>query len=106
MLTSVTVNYERFDPYGIPIYATADLTMKDYTEPLPYTNPTSGGLPGRTKHVVTAGENVVRIAQQNYGSPNAWRALAEANDLDDPLRVKPGKLLYLPGPGELEEARA
>lgn len=102
MLESVTINYERFDPYGIPIYATANLKMKDYTEPLPYNNPTSGGLPGRTKHVVTAGESVVSIAQRSYGSPNAWRALAEANGLDDPLRVKPGRTLYLPGQGELE----
>lgn len=102
-LDSVTVSYERFNSAGVPIYATANLTMKEYSEPLPFTNPSSGGPPGRTKHVVTAGENVVRIANQSYGTPTAWRAVAEANGLDDPLRIKPGRLLYLPGPGELEE---
>jgi hypothetical protein len=102
-LESVTIHYERFDSYGVPILASVNLSMMDYTETLPLTNPTSGGLPGRTKHVVTAGEGVVGIAQRSYGSPNAWRALAEANGLDDPLRVKPGKVLYLPGSGELAD---
>jgi nucleoid-associated protein YgaU len=102
-LEQVSISYGRFDPYGVPIFATVNLTMRDYTEPLPLTNPTSGGRPGRTKHMVTAGENVVGIAQRSYGSPNAWRALAEFNGMDDPLRVKPGKVLYLPGSAELEE---
>jgi nucleoid-associated protein YgaU len=104
-LEEVSITYERFNSAGIPIFATASLTMKEYSEPLPYTNPSSGGLPGRTRYVVTAGENVVRIANQAYGTPTAWRAVAEANDLDDPLRVRPGTVLYLPGPGELSEGR-
>ncbi|WP_156756337.1 LysM peptidoglycan-binding domain-containing protein [Actinokineospora pegani] len=99
-LESFKINYKRFDGSGIPVWAKVDLTLVEYTEKPPGTNPTSGGLPGRTRHVVTQGEGVVQVATRTYGSPQAWRAVAEANDLDDPLRVKPGRQLRLPAPGE------
>lgn len=105
-LETLTVKIERFDWTGIPVWATVDLDLVEYVNATPFTNPTSGGLPGRAKHVVTAGESVVRIANQSYGTPMAWRAVAEANRLDDPLRVKPGKVLHLPSPMELGEGVA
>ncbi|MGQ0839841.1 LysM peptidoglycan-binding domain-containing protein [Actinokineospora sp.] len=98
-LEKVDVEYERFDWTGIPVWAKVSLTLVEYTAPLPKQNPTSGGIPGRTKHVVTQGEGLVQIANHAYGSPRAWRAVAEANGLDDPLRIKPGRTLSLPGPG-------
>ncbi len=103
VLEKVDIVYERFNAYGVPVWAKVGMDLKEYAEELPPTNPTSGGPPGRTRHVVTAGETVVRIANQSYGTPLAWRAVAEANGLDDPLRVKPGVLLDLPGVSELEQ---
>lgn len=100
-LEQVKIKYRRFDWTGVPVWAEVDLTLVEYVEGLPGQNPTSGSIAGRAKHTVTAGESVVRIAQQSYGTPTAWRAVAEANKLDDPLRVKPGKLLDLPAPSEL-----
>ncbi|MDI5979520.1 LysM peptidoglycan-binding domain-containing protein [Amycolatopsis magusensis] len=100
-IVSVSVDYKRFDWTGVPVMASVDLTLEAYQPEPPFTNPTSGGIPGRSKHVLTQGENVVRVATRTYGSPAAWRAVAEANDLDDPLRVRPGRELHLPGPGEL-----
>lgn len=102
-LETVTVKYKRFDDYGIPVWATADLKMVEYVEDKPFTNPTSGGVPGHNRHVVTQGENVVHIANRVYGSPGAWRAVAEANHIDDPLRVRPGRRLALPPAGQTQE---
>ncbi|PWW66545.1 LysM peptidoglycan-binding domain-containing protein [Actinokineospora spheciospongiae] len=99
-LEKFEIEYQRFDGSGVPVWAKVGLTLVKFTEYLPGTNPTSGGLPGRTRHVVTQGEGVVQIATRAYGSPQAWRAVAEANDLDDPLRVRPGRALRLPAPGE------
>jgi nucleoid-associated protein YgaU len=31
-----------------------------------------------------------------------WRVIAEANDIDDPMRLKPGRDLLLPAPEEIE----
>lgn len=104
VMEKVSIVYERFNAFGVPVWAKVAIDLKEYPEDLPPTNPTSGGEPGRTKHVVTAGENLIRIATRSYGSPQAWRAVAEANRIDDPLRVRPGALLDLPGPSEFEPA--
>ncbi|WP_328609381.1 LysM peptidoglycan-binding domain-containing protein [Amycolatopsis sp. NBC_00345] len=95
-LEGVTVDYQRFDFTGTPVWAKLKLDLVEYSDDPPFTNPTSGGRPGRTKHVVTQGENVMQIANRAYGSPNAWRLVAEANGIDDPLRIKPGRTLALP----------
>ena len=102
-INSVEIDYIRFDRSGVPSRAKVNLTM--YEEPsllgiIP-TNPTSGGIPGRERHVVTAGETLMSIATATYGRPQYWRALAEANAIDDPLRVRPGRVVYLPAPSEL-----
>ncbi len=95
-LEKVTVEYERFDPLGIPVWAKFSLTLVEYSAPKPRTNPTSGGVPGRVTHTLSQGENVVQIANRAYGTPNAWRAVAEANGIDDPLHLTPGRDLLIP----------
>lgn len=102
-MAECSIVYTRFDGGGDPVRATADFTVKE--EPsllglLP-TNPTSGGLPGRQRHVVTQGEDLPSIATSAYGTPGAWRAVAAANGIDDPLRVRAGHTVYLPNPSEL-----
>jgi nucleoid-associated protein YgaU len=101
ILSSVTINYSRFLATGVPIRADCSITMQDYPVQLTKTNPTSGGLPGRQQHVVIAGDSMVRIAQQVYGRPRCWRDIADANGIDDPLRLRLGQRLFLPGPDEL-----
>lgn len=102
-LTSADVNYVRFTDSGEPIRAKVSVTMKEQPSLLGLlsTNPTSGGLPGRGRHTVSAGESLQSIATATYGSPNRWRALAAANGIDDPARVRPGQVVYLPNPGEV-----
>jgi nucleoid-associated protein YgaU len=102
-LRSVTANFTRFTREGIPVRAEVNLQMQEQPSllgSLP-TNPTSGGLPGRKSHTVSAGENLQSVSVQNYGTPALWRRIAETNDIDDPLRVRPGRGVYLPNPDEL-----
>ena len=101
VLEKVDITYERFSPQGVPLWAKATLSLKEYAEELPGTNPTSGGPAGRIKHTVTMGDSVVRIATASYGTPAVWRTIAEANRLDDPLRITPGMMLDLPGAEEV-----
>ncbi|MCX2954577.1 LysM peptidoglycan-binding domain-containing protein [Lentzea sp. NEAU-D7] len=103
VLTNVTINYLRFNNVGVPIRAKVSVTMKeqpDFLGSLP-TNPTSGGLSGRRGHTVTDGDSLQSLATANYGSPGRWRQVAEANGIDDPLRVRSGAVVYLPNPDEL-----
>jgi nucleoid-associated protein YgaU len=102
-LTNADVNYVRFTESGEPIRAKVSIGMREQPSLLAIlsTNPTSGGLPGRRQHVVSTGDSLQSIATANYGSPNRWRAVAEANGIDDPTRLRPGQAVYLPNPGEV-----
>jgi len=101
-LRSVTVVYSRFDPTGKPIRAEVRLGMySDLTPTRPPGNPTSGGPAGRSAHVLDSSECLASLAAANYNKPGAWRMIARANAIDDPLRVAPGTALFLPEPGEL-----
>jgi hypothetical protein len=107
VLLNADVDFLRFDPSGIPIrLKIASLTLQEVPNPLLYalTNPTSGGVPGRESHRVTEGENLQTISQRTYGSPQYWRAVADANGIDDPLRLRPGDLVYLPSPQDIVAA--
>jgi phage tail-like protein len=97
VLTKVDVDYTRFTPEGVPIRASVGISFKEPPKRLPPTNPSSGGPGGGLVHTVTEGDRLPGVAASAYGTPSAWREIAEANGIDDPLRVRPGALLYLPG---------
>ena len=103
VLSNVQVTFERFSAAGNPDRATINFTVQEEFNifgMLP-TNPTSGGMPGRQRHIVSASENVQTISTAAYGTPGLWRGVAEANNIDDPFRVKPGDTVYLPNPNEI-----
>jgi hypothetical protein len=102
-MESVTAKYTRFDGMGNPIRATVAMTFVQEPKSVlnTLTNPTSGGLPGRKAHVVGDGENLQTIATATYGRPGLWRKIADVNGIDDPMRVRVGSTIYLPGPSEI-----
>ncbi len=103
VITKVQVHYERF-LLGEPVRATATVTLEAIPLPAPigFTNPTSGGLATRRTRTVVEGDTLASIAYREYKDPNKWRALAEANGIDDPMRVKPGSVLVVPDRREAE----
>jgi nucleoid-associated protein YgaU len=36
------------------------------------------------------------VAFRRYGNPNMWRGIAEANGIDDPMRLRRGRELNIP----------
>jgi len=102
-LTSCRINYIRIGTDGIPLHAECTLVLKETPTPLSMTNPTSGGRPGRNRHVIHSDETLMSIATQAFGNPNAWRVIADINDVDDPASIKPGDVIYLPARAELRE---
>jgi nucleoid-associated protein YgaU len=53
-------------------------------------------MTGHRTHRVVAGDSLASIAYLEYGDPNGWRRLADANGIDDPLRVRDGTVLHVP----------
>lgn len=98
---SVSVKYTLFTASGIPIRATATVNLEEMPGAKVPQNPTSGALLSRAVHTVVAGDTLASIAWREYGDPALWRAIAEANGVDDPMRVRNGTVLLLPAPEEI-----
>lgn len=97
-LKAVTANIERYDQAGLPVRVSFGLTMLLAREPKKGTNPSSRGESGSSVHRIVDGDSICGVAETTYGHPRYWREVAEANDIDDPLRPRAGQQLYLPPP--------
>ncbi len=101
VLEKATIKYTYFKSDGTPLRATADVKFKQFQDDsqLPLQNPTSHTpYPGRIHHV-TAGETLDRIAWKYFADPTKWLLIAEANAVDNPLDLQPGRVLIIPARG-------
>jgi nucleoid-associated protein YgaU len=105
-LKSVIVNYTLFGDGGRPVRATVDLILEETPDDAAGQNPTSGGIAGRSATVVQAGDSLASIAYREYGKARLWRALALANDIEDPLALLPGTALLVPSAAEAARLEA
>ncbi len=95
-VSQIDANYKLFDPDGTPLRATCTLTLTEISGSTPGQNPTSGALTAQRVHRLVAGDTLEMLAYREYGDPTIWRVIAEANDIDDPVRLRPGRQLLLP----------
>jgi hypothetical protein len=105
VIDSLSVQYVLFRPDGTPIRATAKLSLtqvekavekKSSGGPKKGQNPTTRGTADLRSHVVRDGDSLPSIAYKSYGDPTRWRAIAEANGIDDPLALRRGHVLGVP----------
>lgn len=97
VLCDLSVSYTLFDVDGTPLRATCSLSIEEASVDPPGQNPTSGAREARSTHRVVAGDSLPLLAWREYGDPTAWRTIAEANDIDDPMVLAPGRELIIPG---------
>ena len=95
-ISQVSAKYTLFTSSGMPVRATVQVSLEELAGEAPKQNPTSGGLVGHRVHELVAGDTLAGIAYAEYGNPNLWRAVAELNGIDDPMRLRPGTRLMLP----------
>jgi len=93
---NVSIKYTMFKPDGTPLRAVAKVTLEEIPQTPGRQNPTSGGLAARRTHRLIEGDSLASVAHREYGRPGLWRAIAEANDIDDPLHLTPGRNLLIP----------
>jgi nucleoid-associated protein YgaU len=106
VVKSVSVKYTRFRPDGTPIRAVASVTLEELRPVEPKQNPTSGAFDVEVERIMRPGDTLASIAYDELGSPALWRVIAEANGIDDPFRVPPGRSLIVPGLAGLSGASA
>lgn len=97
VVESLRQKFTLFSPEGVPLRATLTLVIREYktlTEQLRQLNLSS---PDRTHvHVLQSGETLSSLAASYYKNPDEWRAIAQANGIEDPRRLTPGTFMTIP----------
>lgn len=97
VISSLTQKFTLFDQSGHPIRATLSVTFTEYLDPK---DDKQQSDPDCTTWLIKRGDTLSTIAAQVYGNPAWWRAIAERNDIDDPLHLEIGRRLCIPEVGE------
>lgn len=101
-LTGCSARYLHFHSDYTPARAEVDLTFVESQivfskeDEQKKQNPTSAGRGGETSYVVQPGDTLEGIAYRELGNPTRWRALAQANGIENPLDLRPGLRLFIP----------
>ncbi|GAB4276323.1 MAG: LysM peptidoglycan-binding domain-containing protein [Candidatus Promineifilaceae bacterium] len=98
VITSMTQKFTLFKNDGTPVRASVDVTFTQHKDvnDYPNQNPTSGGGPVQRTWSVVRGDRLDAIATAVYGDAAKWRLIADYNQLDNPLALKPGTQLTIP----------
>lgn len=97
VLESLNVTYVMFTPEGIPLRAKLSVALKEYRPAAVQVKDSPTASPDFDKSwVVRRGDTLSGIAGAVYRDAGKWRAIADANDIVDPRRLTPGRVLTLP----------
>ncbi|MEH1867438.1 MAG: hypothetical protein V7K69_20845 [Nostoc sp.] len=84
-----------FSPEGIPLRARLTVKMREY-QTLEQMVRRLNSADHTKARVIKRRERLDQIATKEYDTPADWRRIAEANDIDDPRRILPGRILEIP----------
>jgi hypothetical protein len=96
---AISIHYVLFRPNGEPVRAFVDLELAQAEDSAPAgkaQNPTTRAIAGLRTRTVQDGDSLQAISYDAYGDATRWRAIAEANGIDDPLRLRRGTTLTIP----------
>ncbi len=95
-MKKVSVTYTHMLPDGTPVRMSAKVDFTGTMKEKKGTNPTSGGRTNRKTHTLISGETLAAVAYSEFNDASLWRAIAEENEIDDPMRLTSGSVLLLP----------
>jgi hypothetical protein len=98
VITQMTQKFTLFDAAGTPVRATVTLSLQEVPDKTKQQgqNPTTQTVGVRRVREVQPGDTIDWIAADVLGDAGKWRKLAEANNVDDPRRLRPGQTLVIP----------
>ena len=97
MIESIRQRFSLFSSEGVPLRAMLTVGLKEYKtvkEQLAKANPQSADQ--THSYTLRQGETLNDVANSVYGDPNAWRPIADRNQVTDPLAVPAGSILEIP----------
>ena len=96
-LVSCSIQFVRFSEQGTPLRAWMDCTFQEYISPDKAHKPRPLESPDTTKYrTVHAGDSLWALSAKEYGQPEQWRSIADANRLSNPRLLRSGERLVLP----------
>ncbi len=96
-ITSLSEEYTMFSMQGKPIRARVSITIKEDLEESLLRKTSPFESPDRTKtRVIVEGMSLWSLAYDEYDDCEKWRIIAKANNLMNPLDVKPGQVIRIP----------
>ncbi|MCP4136615.1 MAG: LysM peptidoglycan-binding domain-containing protein [bacterium] len=97
VLEDLVQRFTMFKNDGTPVRAILKVLFKEYTTPAEDANKTKRESSDHTKRLVLReGETLASMSAREYEDPTKWREIADANNIEDPLNVRPGTILRLP----------
>jgi hypothetical protein len=97
VVTSFRQRMTLFSEDGRTLRARVSLSLKSYKSALVQLRELKLSSPDRTHvRVLREGETLAHIANEAYGDPRLWRAIALANNIERPRFVAPGTPLTVP----------
>jgi nucleoid-associated protein YgaU len=97
VMESIKQKFTLFSPAGVPLRATLTVSLREYKTLDDQIDEIRPSSPDRTHvHTLRQGESLAAVARRHYDSPREWRAVAEANGIDDPRRLDAGVFLRVP----------
>lgn len=102
VLVDAGQRYTMFLHDGTPVRATLSVRFEEYVRvDITAQQGPSIGLPTAQPalHNFIQGQTLSKLASDYLGDPAQWRAIAQANNIDDPFNIPPGTQLVIPGGG-------
>jgi len=99
----VDVSCTMFGPDGTPLRATVQVQLEEISPDPGAQNPTSGSRQTYRSRYLVDGDSLQAVAFAEYGKADWWRPIAEANAIDDPLRLRSGTRILIP---DIDDAMA
>ena len=97
VMEDLVQRYTLFDNGGITLRAILKVVFKEYTTAATQLSNTRRESADHTKRMaLREGETLSSISAREYNDPRKWRAIADANDIDDPENVSAGTVVELP----------
>lgn len=97
VVASLNVTYLMFTPEGVPLRAKLALALQEYRPVEIQVKERPKSSPDVEKsYTVRRGDTLASIAAAVCRDPAAWRDIARANDIRDPRRLEPGRVLLIP----------
>ncbi|HEY9599252.1 MAG TPA: peptidoglycan-binding protein [Cyanophyceae cyanobacterium] len=97
VLTSLNQRFTLFLNDGTPVRATLTCTFKQWRSDQEDAARANTQSPDVAKtRIVKDRERISNMAYEEYEDPALWRPIAEANNIDNPTKLKPGSVLAIP----------